>query len=269
MPKSVYDYHEYRDFIRQRIDENHAVRGYQKKMAEFAGCKSSFFSQVLNTHVHLTPDHAAGLSAFWQFDAHETDYFIGLVNFARAQSKYLKKNVGDHLTALRKQRENITVQLKEPPRLNHDQEVIYYASWFYGAIHMIVGIAGYQSSEAIARKLKLSPSTVEHALEQLAQMHLVVKTPTGWSRINSKLHLPKDSSLTSVNHAGWRQLALCKLQERSDDDLHYTSAHSLGKKEFEKVKRLITDCIAKSREIIDPAPDEEVAVFLCDFFKLV
>ena len=58
--------------------------GYQRQLSEAAGCHTSYLSQVLADKAQLTPDHAAGLAVFWQWNETASEYFLTMVQLERA-----------------------------------------------------------------------------------------------------------------------------------------------------------------------------------------
>jgi len=64
---NVFNHLDYKDFLKIQIEENHEAYGYKSRLAKAANCQKSFLSQVLNSHIHLTPEHAVGLCQFWKF----------------------------------------------------------------------------------------------------------------------------------------------------------------------------------------------------------
>ena len=80
----MFDLDDYKAVLRTQIDRNRSVRGYQKKLSEACRCHTSFISQVINSHLHLTPDHAADMCVFWGFNDLQTDYYSTLVEYNRA-----------------------------------------------------------------------------------------------------------------------------------------------------------------------------------------
>ena len=87
---SFFDNTNYRDVIRLKIKENDSVRGYQSRLAESAGCHSSYLSQVLKGQVNLTPDQGMAFCEFWNFDELHSDFFLSLLNLERAGTERLK-----------------------------------------------------------------------------------------------------------------------------------------------------------------------------------
>ena len=83
---SVFESLDYKRYMRQQIAAHGDVYGYKSRLAAAAGCQKSYLSQVLNGAHDLTLEHAAGLAAFWQLPRLDGEYFMELVNWARASS---------------------------------------------------------------------------------------------------------------------------------------------------------------------------------------
>jgi uncharacterized protein (TIGR02147 family) len=265
----VFQIKEYRDYIRRRIQENRAVRGYQGKLADAAGCQKSFLSQVLNSHVQLTPDHAAGLCRFWALTEDESDYFIGLVNLERAHSPHLKAALTRQLATLRQKQEDFARRFDHAQALSGGEELVYYSSWHYSAIHIALGLPGCRTPRALSERLRLPLPQVLASLAALEGLGIVRKgTGDQWTVARNDLHLAKRSALTAVHHSNWRHKAITRLHERDEWDLNYTGVHSLSARDAERIKDLLREAIADARKIVGPSPEEELVALTCDFFRL-
>lgn len=89
----IYEAEDYKLFIKQMIELNRHVRGYQTRLAQAADCKPSYFSGVLNSVLHLTLEHAVGLCVFWKLDGEETDYFLDLVILQKTENVLLRAQI--------------------------------------------------------------------------------------------------------------------------------------------------------------------------------
>jgi uncharacterized protein (TIGR02147 family) len=262
----------YRDIIRQYVKSNKNERGYQKILAKAAGCQPSYLSQVLNSHVHLTPDQGGGFCDFWGFDEDETDYFINLILLERSSSGYLKRNLERKISELREKKLNFSERFKKMENALETMEtnvlVEYCSSWYWVAVHVLLTIPGYQSPEKIASHLGMSEGFVKKCLERLVEMNIIAKTEDGWQPLKENLHIPKESPLLISYHTTWRQQALRRIQNYEKDDVHYTAVHSLSVKDYEKLRNKIIDLIDESRHIVVPSKEEMLVCFLCDFFPV-
>lgn len=263
---SPFLHRDYKEFLKAQVQANRSQRGYRSLLAEAAGCQLSFLSQVLHSHVHLTPDHAAGLAKFWGLDADERDYFLELVHLARASSRTLKEIQTKRLEELRKKREDLAQRFKKETALNLEHQAQYYASWHLSAIHVILTIPEFQTPEAIARRLALPRAAVQEALEKLARMELATRKGERWEAIPKDIHLARSSAFTSMNHMNWRNRAVLSSSRADPKSLHYTAVHSLSHEDFETLRDMILKFLDRVRDTVRPSPEEELACFAVDWF---
>ncbi len=95
---NVFEAQTYIDVIRQSLKDNEAVRGFQSRLSEAAGCTTSYFSRVLCGRYHLNLEQAFALCQFWKLDEKETAYFLLLVLRARSSSPGLKAQIESYLS---------------------------------------------------------------------------------------------------------------------------------------------------------------------------
>ncbi|OFZ20333.1 MAG: hypothetical protein A2X94_01080 [Bdellovibrionales bacterium GWB1_55_8] len=264
----VYYARDYREFIRSKIKENQDSRGYQGRLAEAAGCQRSYFSQVLNSHVNLTADHAAGLCLFWSLDPDETEYFIGLVSLAKAGSPQLRVVFERRLAELRRKDEDLSRRFQKSESLSEGKE-LYYSTWYFSAIHILTGVPGYQSPKAIAQRLQIPEQLVAEGLKTLEKMGLVIRVRNEWMIGRGDIHLPKGSLFGTIHHVSWRMRVAQHLQLHGDQDgVHYTGIHSLSRQDLLRIKQILLESLENSRKISAASPEEELVCLVCDFFRL-
>jgi uncharacterized protein (TIGR02147 family) len=263
----VFDFSDYRLFLGAQIEANKSIRGYQSRLAEAADCKRSFLSQVLHSHVNLTPDHAAGLCRFWNFNDDETDWYIELLANTRAGSAEMRKVCSRRLNELKKRRANLSDRFKPSRILPKESQIQYYSNWYCAAIHMLTCIPGYNSLTKIANRLNLREGLVRESLQLLEQTGLVKNKQGTWRATDKDIHLPKMSNLNLINHINWRQRAIFNIQLNDEDSLHYTAVHALSKGDIEKIQELMVAAIKKTRDVVVPSPEEELVCVICDVFR--
>lgn len=264
----IFTFRDYREYIRFKIEENRATRGYQSMLADAAGCQRSFLSQVLNSHVQLTPDHAAGMARHWGLSEDEGDYFLLLVQHARATSPHLKQRLEKKMRDLREAGEDLSHRLKDARQLVGQQEVAYYSAWYLSAVHTLLSIPEFRTEKAISQRLNLPLALVQSALGTLESLDLVQRRGAAWAVKRFDLHLGNRSLFAANYHCNWRQKAIIRIQEQHAEDIHYTGVHTLSRKDLERVKELIRECIERAREVIAPSPEEELICFSVDLFRV-
>lgn len=270
MSLKVYDYEDYRDLLKAVISELHEVRGLQSRLAEAAGCQRSYFSQVLKGNSSLTLEQGIGIANYLLWDELQTMYFLELINREKAGSPALRDHFTARIKDIRKKSKELGGKLGEKRSLESTEAARkYYSSWSYSAVHILVGIDGFQTLTAVSERLSLSASTVAQILADLEKMELVKKVSAQrWKLAEGSLHLGRDSSMTFSNHGNWRQQALFDVSKNKDSSIHYTAVQSLSKKDVEVFKEFVLEMIEKSRNIVRKSGAEEITCFTCDFFEV-
>ena len=145
---------------------------------------------------------------------------------------------------------------------------IYYSSWHYAAIHILLTIPAYRSVATISQRLRLPAGVTKDALASLAEMGLAELRDGSWRATAKDVHLEKASRFNSLNHFNWRQRAIASSIAAKPRDLHYTAVHSMSGADSEKIKEKILRLIDESRSIVGPSQEEELFALTCDFFSV-
>lgn len=260
---------DYRQVIRDKSKENGEIRGYQSAMAKAAGCQRSYFSQVLSGHVQLTPDHGIGLAQFWNLTPPETEFFLDLIHLDRAGTKDLKEYFKARIKQQQVSRNDLGKRFQSKSLTKQDDQGAYYSSWIHGAVHILTSIPEFQRPEAIGNRLQIPLPMVIRSLELLGELGLVEQVKQGrYTPKSYNIHLGRNSSLTAVNHAQWRQKANLNLLMNHDLSVHYTALHSLSLEDFQRLREMIFSLIENSRSLIASSKEEELVCFALDFFRV-
>ena len=191
-----------------------------------------------------------------------------LTEHDRAGDPLYRRRLKDEMQEIKRSQENLALRFQAEQLGNFEKEMTYYSSWHWIAIHYITEISKYQNSRAIADRLGLSELFVIQSLEMLEKFRLVQKKGNSWILNSDSIHLPKSSPLNSVQHGNWRQRAVLKSQDLSDDGLHFNVVQTLSHEDFEKLKVLLLKTIDDYRKVANPSPPEELICFSCDFFRV-
>lgn len=269
MNKNIFEFINYKTYLIEKIHSLPSKgRGIKLKMAEFLNCQNTFVSQVLKADAHFSFEQAIKLNQFFEHDKDEAKYFINLLHFSRASSDELKQFYQEELNELilknsdLKKRTNIKNSLKEK-----DQN-IYYSSWHYSAVHILVTIKSFRSTEAIAKKLNLTKDKTNEILHFLTGTGLLTKDGNYYTTGTARLHLSKDSSHIQKHHTNWRIRAINSIDMNLPGDLHFSNVVSMGEKDIVKIRELFIKTIAEAREIIKNSPEEKLQSICVDFFEI-
>jgi uncharacterized protein (TIGR02147 family) len=247
-------------------------RGVVSRLAEAAGCRPSYLSQVLGSAVQLTPDQALGLAEFLGLSEAETEYWLGLVDHSRAGTPRLRKRIEIRLGTLRERHEDLTVRLRRPAPESSEDRTLYYSSWTWSAIHILTSVPRFQTLLAIAQALGLDEATTLEHLTVLERMGFVIRSQesgvTRWKNSRTEVHVPRDSPLISLHHNNWRQMAVLRAQRRPTDSVHFTGIYAISRSDFERLKEMLRQLITEVNRVAVASPDETLICFTSDLFAV-
>lgn len=265
---NIYEFTDYVDYIRAQIKANRHIRGYQSQLARAAQLHTSYLSRILSDQVHLTVDQAILLTEYWKMGADAAEFFLLLVNYARAATPNLKKFLQRRMDQLRLEQEDLANKFKDAKLDSQRDLSLYYSAWYYSAIHILLGINNFKTVSAISKRLNLSPELVESCLQSMEQLELVKKQGTSWIALNTNLHLSNRDQWASAHHAQWRVKMANQIPSKGPDELHYTGVHSIALKDFAKIKHVLNQAIEEARSLVAPSPEEEIFCLIVDWAQL-
>ncbi|MFL5814717.1 MAG: TIGR02147 family protein [Bdellovibrionia bacterium] len=264
---SIFSYQDYRDFLQALISSQSESWGLITKMAKAAQCQRPYLSKVLKGEAQLTPSQAFGLAKFWKLNGSETEYFLGLLEAERAGSGDYREYIQRKNSALRKSQEDLSKRVNRKSAPIAQDEVTYYSAWHWSAIHILVSIPEFQTVDAIARKLSLSTSIVESTLKRLEEYGFVKKESSRWKYDASERHISKNSPLSALHHANWRNRAVLDAQDPAQDSVHFTVVQTLSRADYQHLKQMLLDFIERTSRVAGPSNPEEMMCLSCDLFK--
>lgn len=271
MTKDIFSYIEYRKYLKDEISSRpKRGHGVRMAMARSIQCPPSHVSQILSAVSHLSLEQAESLNEFLAHPPAEADYFLLLVQLARAGTPSLRRRLERQKIALLAKRVNLREQLQIEAGLTTDQQTTFYSSWLYGAVHVMLSIPRLQNKEALSRHLGVSSAHVDRILSFLISTGLASKHPGGGYEIGkTRIHLGAESPLISRFHSLWRMQALRSLErEDFERDLHYSSVVTLSREDRDRIHSRLIQEIQAIKEVIRASPEEEVHCFSVDWFRL-
>lgn len=258
---------DYKAYIKHRIQENISMRGYQTLLAKAMGCSKSFLSQILAKDIDLTRDQAYRLCQFFHFFAAETDYFLLLVDVARASTPELK----DHLQRKIKEAQlslDGELEKKVSSQSNKKISQLYYSDIHFGLIHMLVLVPEYSTATALAKKLQLAEEKVLFYLQNLQEMGLLQTKASRWYATESENNLERNSKMSLWHHIQWRLQNIQHIRGKDNKALHYSSAFAMSRRDYESIKKLLTETLTECRRQAIASPtSEELFVLCCDLYS--
>jgi uncharacterized protein (TIGR02147 family) len=245
-PKSVYDYLEYREFLKDRYaylkstDKKYSQRYFMQKL----GVKSTgFFAELLSGKRNLNRQNILSFIKILKLDHDEAGYFENLVYFNQSRSIQDK----DHW--LLKMMESSKVNSKI---LNRDVYE-YFSKWYFAAIRELLFFCKKAiKPQEIADRLcpPISGDEAEKALALLERLALIERMPDGSFRQKDTV-ISTGDLIHSVEIANY-QLQTIELAKQALDAISIaqrdisTLTMSISKDAFEK----IVDILKKTKQDI-------------------
>ena len=266
--RSVFDFNDYKDFLRAVFSTTGEGRGKRAQLAHALRCQSAFVSQVLNGNVHFSFEHIIEVARFLQLAEDESQFLLLLAHHARAGSHHLREVYQSQLDAIRRQRETIRKRMKLDEGLKEQQQAQYYKSWVPAAVHIALSIPRFRTPEALARRLRLPINVIQEALTFLLEVGLAVRNESGYQIGTARIHLGTESPLLPNHHTNWRIQAVQSFSRKSKSDLHYSAVVSLSHEDRSKIQEVLLSALDRSEKILKDSPEEELFCLTMDFFEL-
>ncbi len=270
MEKDLFSYFDYREFLKGWI-LSQPKKGRGQRAAIAAAIKSpvSHISQVLSGVSHLSFEQAEEVNEYLGHNEDESEYFLLLVQLVRAGTPKLKKRIESQVQKIQSKRLVLKDRLKVKKTVSSEDQALFYSSWHYAAVHILITIKQYQTKEAIAKYLKVSSRKISEVLGVLVKLGLAEAENGRYTASVARFHLGSDSPMISKHHANWRLQAIQSLdKENFFEDLHYSSVVSISNNDTIKIKNLLVKSIENAKLLISDSPEEELHSLCLDFFKI-
>ncbi len=264
-----FEHNNYVDILKEVLAENAETRGYQSQLAKAAGCHTSHLSHVVSGRAHLTLEQAIAICDFWKFNTLHTDFFLTLVNLARAGTELLKNKLEKELQKIRSdslrgvslKQTDASVILLEP-----NQSANYMLTWYISAIHAALSVQGLNNIKALAKRFSLTEERVLEVLKQLSEYNLVEEKDGVWEH-KSLMALGGDTKpLIKIYHNTVRQHANHKHDTRVEQDYFTTNLMSLSRAQIPEIKTRLQNLVRSILEESQGCVEEELVFLTVDFF---
>lgn len=265
---SIYDFSEYTSFLRAWIAAKpKRGRGEIRRMADVLGVNPALISQALSGEKCLSLELTADLVTHLGLTEKEADYFILLVEYARAGSVRLKQVFKKRIVEAQKRATRVSERIQKDRELSDETKSVYYSSWTYTGIRNLTAIEGMQDIDSIATRLKLPKPVVSKVVSFLLE-HGLCRHEGGHLTYGPMwTHVPADSPLVVKHHQNWRLRGFTTMEDPSEAHLFFTSPMSLSREAAEEVRKMLPSFIEKVQKIVGPSPSETVRCLNIDWFE--
>lgn len=173
---SVFDYTDFRKFLRDRFAETKArdKSFTYRRLAALAGFKSAgFFTQVLQGSTNLSDAMIPRIAAAFELQKREAAYFGWMVRYNQTSSHDEKKYFFVRMAAFKKAR----VRTVDPESYD------FYDKWYYSAIRAILHYHQFDGGDfkSLARMVvpSITPAEARRSVSVLERLGFIAKGPEG------------------------------------------------------------------------------------------
>lgn len=269
MDRTVFEFLDYKAYLLSVIESRpKGGRGFRSSLAEVLSCQVTYITRILSGEAHLSLEQAEKANEFLGHSKDESDFFILLVLLNRAGTERLRERFRTQINEILQKRLNLKVRLNYQPGLSADAQAIYYSSWHYSAIHVLLGISNFQTKEALARRTGLPLTMIANTLEFLVGVGLAVKEGGLFKRGRAQIYLENQSPMISKHHVNWRIQAIRAIDRARPEDLHFSSVASMSYEDSLKVREIFVRAIEQIRPVIKDSKDEALFSYGLDLFEV-
>ncbi len=260
-------YADYRAYLVKALPTQGKDRGARVRLADYLGIQKGFVSAVLGGNAHFSLEQAFRVSRFLSHTEAEHEFFLLLVQKDRAGSKELEKHFKAKIAEILQRRREIQERVQTKATLSETDQLKYYSSWHYTAVHMCLMIPELRTPAAMARYLGLPLEIVAKTLEFFVSIG--VAKPEGGEYVAgpTRIHISRNSPFILQHHTNWRVQAIRSLDRATDKDLHYSLVMSVSAQAVEKIREIFLNAIQSSEPVMQEAKDEGVYVLNLDLFQ--
>ena len=117
-------------------------------------------------------------------------------------------------------------QIQYSPNSN---EALYYSSWVYSAIHILMTIPEFNSVKKIAEALRIRFSEAEVGLKILEGIRVVRAKGEKWMLEKNHIFISNKNALAQYYHSSWSDRLNSSLSVVNPEHVRYTGIHSISK----------------------------------------
>lgn len=268
MTESLFFQKDYKVYLLQAIALKPAGgHGFRSQLAIAANCKPAYISRILNQDAHLSLEQGEALNEILEHDSEEAEYFLLMLQHARAGTSKLRARLEKRMQQIKDQRAQLKNRVEKKKFLTVEDQNIYYSSWLFSAVHILLTIPEYSTAKAIMKKFNLSLERVQFFLGKLSDMNLIQLGNSKIQVIETSVYIPAESPLICKHHANWRLKSLENIFPADSKNLHITSVVSLSLEDVEKIREKLLAQFVEIKSIVKDSREEELYCLNLDFFK--
>jgi uncharacterized protein (TIGR02147 family) len=265
---TLYEFDDYRSFLRLRFDPQGPGKGRLKSAAAFLKVHPSRLSRILKGPDHPTPEQAFLLAQFIQLDELEARYFAELVNLERAAGPAYKRHIRQILEGLRAQAESPAKLVEATEAINPAFERIYHSSYLYAAVWLYSMVNGKNLPSTIAESLGTTVPSILRVARFLEKAGLCRWQDGRIVPSARVIKIDATSAQIETFLTTWRIHAVDRIPSRAPDAFFYSESMAIGEEAFAETKQILRKALSEIRDVLAKHPADRVVCLNIDLFDV-
>jgi uncharacterized protein (TIGR02147 family) len=265
---TIFEYQDYKAYINAWVSaQTRGGHGEYRRMAQALDVSTTMMSQVFRGDKDLSLELAQEIVDYLKLSDREGDYFLLLVEFARAGSYKLKDRLLRQIKEQQVEASKLKNLIKDETKISEESKAVFYSTWMYSGIHLLVDVDSYNDAESIAQRLHLPRNQVQKILDFLIERNLVSHKDGKLEIGQARTLLNKESPLIFKHHQNWRLRSLDKMAERKDSDFFFSSPMSLSEEAAFQLRQKLPNIVKEITDEIVPTKAETIRALVLDWFE--
>ncbi|MFZ4404982.1 MAG: TIGR02147 family protein [Pseudobdellovibrionaceae bacterium] len=265
---NIYDYDDYKKYWSDRsLNRPKKGHGENSRLAKYLNVSTTMVSQVFKGDKHISLEMACDIADYLNLSIEEKDYFILITDYQKANSNKLKIVFKNQIKRIQKQQKKLETKITNHTVLNETEKSIFYSSWIYSAIGVLVDLGKYNNAQDIAQRLSLNIEVVEKALQFLLSSRLIIQDGKKIKMGSVGTHTGDSSLLTKVHHSNWRIKSIECMDKKDPQSLFFSAPLVLSESAAIKIRQEIFDKIQDIIKQVVPSDSETVRCLNIDWFE--
>lgn len=265
---SIFNYLEYRDWIRKFLkSQPKQGRGQLTRLAETLRCNTTLLSQIMSGSRDFSDEQALETAEFFGLIGIERDYFLLLVQRAKAGSVSLKKYLSERLELIKLQSKELKNRVSDNRVLSEEDKTTFYSQWTYSAIRLFCSLGNGKSLEEICEKFHLTRAKARDILQFLLRTGLCEEVNGIYKMGVQSTFVAQNSPHYQKHMTNWRMKSIAASELGNSEDFLITAPISLSEKDFELIRENLMQTLKSIVERVKDSKEETTACLNIDFFK--
>lgn len=266
----IFKYLDYKSYILERW-ESGPKEGYgqAKKLADFLGISTVVISQTLKGDRDFSTENAFKTTQFLELSPFEAQYFMKLVDYAKAGHYELKAFILHELKQMQREGKKVRAKYNKTLELSDEDKFEFYSEKYYSAIRQASALPNLNSIFDLANHFNLTEEKVEEIVDFLVKKNLCIYEDGKLTRGPQHTFLPATSPYIKNHHRNWRLHAIERIDKLDHEkELMYSAPMSLSLEASQIIRESLLQLIQDTIKVVGPSKDEVTTCLNIDFLAI-